>query len=179
MIIAEEMRSWRGTEINGGDEDSNILTHIWRLLGMVPQVRAWGSGYKHRFSTGSCQCRWHRCCNCEVDSEWKEVGLNMVRRLLVEGTVAVEEVGTNAATSWSLLLLRFGEDAINRNLNCRYGKQSWFPSESLKIWLVAVESSISMYWCDKPSVKGCWFAFSLDWDVTRESKASTWEENVG
>ena len=48
----------------------------------------------------------------------------MVGRLLVEGTVAVEEVGTNAATSWPLPLLRFGEGAINRNLNCRYGKQS-------------------------------------------------------
>ena len=35
----------------------------------------------------------------------KEVRIDMVESLLAEGTLAAEEVGTNAATLWSLLLL--------------------------------------------------------------------------
>ena len=50
----------------------------------------------------------------------------MVGRLLVEGTVAVEEVGTNAATSWPLPLLRFGEGANKVDFPAKISKSdSW------------------------------------------------------
>ena len=41
-----------------------------------------------------------------------EVDTDMVGRQLLEGTVAAEEVSTNAATSWPLLLLLLGLDGV-------------------------------------------------------------------